>query len=349
MGNDNVPIEERKSKIREKFIKEKIKDIDIKIKEKFEMETEDFLHALCDKKYFKEKFLISHYKMYNLLQEIKTEIKELTKKQLTEIQIQEAIEKLTKKKIELADSRIELYICNVMGPGHEFIKFCADCFMTYGLVHVGILLDDICLQWGRGIFGESIVYPSKTVIHNDYIYAIELENKQIWDLIKETFNNLHDYISGRKKFEEMGILKAFEIADSQLDIIAEISTKYNVEKTYNIALENCQHFVKKIIKKLNLKVFTEGEVGRVLKIAEDKGDIIDFVYKDQIFNNRKELDDYITKCKFENLPNDHRRLLFCYNNVFDYYSRYRNEDKYKTTEELKLFWRTLSCREKFEN
>lgn len=157
---------------------------------------------------------------------------------------------------------------------------------------------------GEGEIPESIVNPSKTVIYNDYIYAIELENKQIWNLIKETFNNLPDYITGRIKFEEMGTIKAFEIADSQLDIIDEICTEYNVEKTYNIDFENCQHFVKKIMKKLNLNAFNEGEVRRVLKIAKDKGDIIDFVYKNKIFNNRKELDDYIINCNFNSLPYD---------------------------------------------
>ena len=99
---------------------------------------------------------------------------------------------------------------------------------------------------------------------------------------------------------------------------------------------------------MNLKLDTNGEVGRILKIAEDKGNIIDFVYYDKKFNTRKELDDFIIKCNFKELPNDHRRLLFCYKNVFEYYSRYRKDEKYKTTEEAKNFWRKLSCNEKFE-
>lgn len=347
MGNDTL--EYKKSKIREKLNKEKIKDLNQKIKDTFNMDVEDFILALADKNTFKEKFLIPHYKMYNLLQKLNTEIKELSKKELSENEIQSAINNLSQIKLELAESRIELYFCNAMEQGHNFIKFCADTAMTYGLTHTGLLIDDVVIQWGRGILGDSICHPAKTAKYNDYIYAIELENKEIWNFIKETFDNIYDYINGKKNLEEMGTIKAFQIADSQLDIIAETVVYYNVEKTYNIVFENCQHFVKKIIKKMNLKIDTYGEVGKILKIAEDKGDIIDFVYDNKIFKTRKELDDFIIKCNFKELPNDHRRLLFCYKNVFDYYSRYRKDEKYKTTEDAKIFWRKLSYNEKFEN
>ena len=347
MGNDSI--ENRKLKIREKLGKEKIEDLDDIIKEEFNMDVEDFILALADKKTFKEKFLIPHYKMYNLLQNLNTKIKELSKKELSENEIQSEVNNLSQIKLELAESRIELYFCNAMEEGHNFIKFCADIAMTYGLTHTGLLIDDVVIQWGRGKLGDSICHPAKTAKYNDYIYAIELENKQIWNLIKETFGNIYDYINGKKNLEEMGTIKAFQIADSQLDIIAEVAVYYNVEKTYNIVFENCQHFVKKIIKKMNLNLDTYGEVGRILKIAEDKGDIIDFIYNDQIFNTRKELDDFIIKCNFKDLPNDHRRLLFCYKNVFEYYSRYRKEEKYKATEEAKIFWRKLAECEKFEN
>jgi hypothetical protein len=146
----------------------------------------------------------------------------------------------------------------------------------------------------------------------------------------------------------MGTIKAFKIADNQLDSIAESCVYFNINKTYNLVLENCQSFVKNVLNKLKLKIIKDGEVGRILKIAQNEGDIIDFVYKDTVFKTRKELDNYILNCNFKQLPNDHRRLLFCYRNVFEYYSRYKNEDKYKTTEKAKEFWRSLSYSEKFE-
>ena len=344
----NTTLENRKSKIREKLNKENIKDLNNTIKQTFNMDVEDLILALADKNTFKEKFLIPHYKMYNLLKKLNTEIEELSKKDLSENEIQSAIKNLSQIKLELSESRIELYFCNAMEEGHNFIKFCADIVMTYGLTHTGLLIDDVVIQWGRGILGDSICHPAKTAKYNDYIYAIELENKQIWNLIKETFDDIYDYIKGKKKLEEMGTIKAFQIAESQLDIISETVVYYNVEKTYNIVLENCQHFVKKILNKMNLKLNTYGEVGRILKIVEDKGNIIDFVYNNNKFNTRKELDEFIIKCNFKDLPKDHRRLLFCYKNVFEYYSRYRKDEKYKATEEAKIFWRKLHYSEKFE-
>ena len=350
MGNNIQNVEIWRPKIQEKLNKEKIKNSHLyeEIKETFGMEINEFIYALGDKKIFKEKFLISHYKMYNLLQSINTEIDELRKRDLTEIEVQDAVKKLYQKKLELSESRIEIFFCNAMDKGHEFIKFCAETVMTFGLIHTGILIDDVVIQWGRGMLGDSLIHPAKTVKYNDYIYAIELENREIWDLIKETFNNITDYIKGTKKYEEMGTLKAFKIADSQLDSIAESCVYYNINKNYSLVFENCQHFVKNILNKIKLRIIKDGEVGRILKIAQDKGDIIDFVYKDKKFNSRNELDDYILKCNFKQLPNDHRRLLFCYRNVFEYYSRYRKEDKYKTTEKAKDFWKSLSYTEKFE-
>ena len=338
-----------KSKIEEKLKEEKIKTPTLyeKIKNTFNMEVEELICTLSDKNKFKEKFLISHYKMYNLLKTINNEINELRQKELSEIEIKESVEKLTQKKIELAESRIEIYFCNAMGKGHNFIKFCADTVMSFGLIHTGLLIDDICIQWGRGVLGDSLVHPSKTVMYDDYIFAIELENKQIWDLIKETFDNINEYINGKKNYEEMGTLKAFKIADSQLDAIAETCVYYNINKKYSLVFENCQHFVNNILKKLNLKIIKNGEVGKVLKITQDEGDIIDFIYKDNKFNTRNELDNYVSKCNFNQLPNDHKRLLFCYRNVFEYYSKYKNDDKYKTTEQAKELWRSLSYNEKF--
>ena len=58
----------------------------------------------------------------------------------------------------------------------------------------------------------------------------------------------------------MGTLKAFEIADNQLNQIAESCVELNKKKKYHIVLENCQHFVTNIVEKLKLKIYKEGEV-----------------------------------------------------------------------------------------
>ena len=352
MGNKQKSLEERRSKIREKLNLEYEENDDIytDIKSAHNMEVEDFIDALCDNQKFKETFLIPHYKMYNLLQRINIKVNELRERNLTEEEVKEALDEFEQIKLELSESKIELYFCNAVGGNPKCLKCLANMFMTYGLVHTGLLFDDVVIQWGRGLLGKSLINPSKSAKYNDYIYAIELDNKKIWDLIIETYNNIEDYITNKKDYNEMGTLKAFEIANEQLDIVAEQVVYYNVNKTYSLVFENCQHFVKSILKKINLNINKEGEVGRVLNIVEDKCDNIDFIYKDKTFNTRRDLDEYVLDCNFHQLPNDERKVLFCYRNVFEYYQRNNeNSEKYKTSEEARIFWNSLSKREKFDN
>ena len=81
---------------------------------------------------------------------------------------------------------------------------------------------------------------------------------------------------------------------------------------------------------------------------EDKGDIIDFIFNGTKFNNRKELDEFVLQIDFNILPIDQKRVLFCYRNVFEYYSRNKPDDeKYKTSEYAKEYWNELSLSEKF--
>ena len=352
MGNKQQNVEEWKSKIRVKLEKEKEEESDLydDIREIHGMEIEDFIFALGDQNTFKQTFLVNHYKMYILLQNINTKIDELRKKDLNEEEIKKEIIELEKIKLELAESKIELYFCNAVGGDPKCLKCLANMAMTYGLTHTGLLIDDVVIQWGRGLLGKSLINPSKSAKYNDYIYAIELDNKKIWDLIIETYDNIEDYITNKREYNQLGTLKAFEIADNQLNIIAQQCVYYNINKTYSLVFENCQHFVKSILNKINLNVNKEGEVGRVLKIVEDKCDNIDFIYKDNVFNSRRDLDEYVLNCQFEQLPKDERKVLFCYRNVFEYYQRNKpNEDKYKSSEEARTFWNKLSDREKFNN
>ena len=351
MGNKQKSLEEKRSKIREKLIAEYNENNHIytDIKSAHNMEVADFIDALSDEQKFKEAFLIPHYKMYNLLQKINIKVKELRGRNLSEEELKDALDELEKIKLELSESKIEIFFCNAVDGNPKYLKMLANIIMTYGLVHTGLLFDDIVIQWGRGLLGKSLIYPSKHAKYNDYIYAIELDNKKIWDFIIDTYNNIEDYITNKKDYNEMGTLKAFEIANEQLDIVAEQVVYYNVNKTYSLYFENCQHFVKSILKRIKLKINKTGEVGRVLNIVEDKGNNIDFIFKDKTFNTRRDLDEYVLDCDFHHLPNDERKVLFCYRNVFEYYQRNNeNSEKYKTSEEARIFWNSLSKKEKFE-
>ena len=337
-----------------KLINEKCEKENVNFEKEFEnikeytgLEKEDYLFSLKDVQTFKNKFLVPHYKMYNLLKKLNKEIFELKQKNLTEEEINLEIKNLQKIRTELANSRIELYFCNVLDS--NTLKPFANGVMPYGLLHVGLLLDDVCIQWGRSVLGKSIVNPSSDVIWSDYIFAIELENQPIWDLIKETFTNLKDYITNKKDYNKMGTIKALLIADTQLTIFAERGVKYNTKQNYNLVTKNCQHFAKTTIEQLGLKVDTSGEVGKVLKETKEKLNPFNFTFKGIEFKNRKDLDEYVLINDFSEFSKEERRVLFCYRNVYDFYARFKpNEDKYKSSPEALAYWNELAENEKFD-
>ena len=318
------------------------------IKKYHDLDLEDFIFIIGDRDAFKQKYLIPHYKLYTILEEINEKIKQLKDQKLSEKDLEEYMEYFEKKKLELAESKIEIYFCNAVGGDPKALKALANVAMPFGLLHTGLLIDDICIQWGRGKFGNSIVEPWKDVKYSDYIFAIELKNEQIWSLIKETYTNLKDYITSKKPYENMGTIKAFEIANTQLDQIAEISVDYNKNKKYHIVFENCQHFVTKILDKIKLKIYKGGEVEKVLKIAADKGNPFDFQFKDKMFKSRKELDEFALQIDFENLPYDQKMVLFDFRNVFEYYRKNgKNKEKYIPIDCAQEYWNELLKNEKF--
>jgi len=339
-----------KINIREKLAKESEgnKNIYEDIKKYHQLDFEDFIFVLGDRDAFKQKYLIPHYKMYNLLEEINEKIKSLRDQTLSEKELEESQEYFDKKKLELAQSKIEIYFCNAVGGDPKALKTLANIAMPFGLLHTGLLIDDICIQWGRGKFGVSIVEPWKDVKYGDYIFAIELQNEQIWSLIKETYNNLNDYITSKKPLENMGTVKAFEIANTQLDQIAEVAVEYNKNKKYHIVFENCQHFVTSILNKIKLKIYKDGEVGKILKIAGDKGNPFEFQFGDKAFKTRKDLDEFALQVDFEKLPYDQRMALFDIKNVFEFYRiNIPDKDKYDTADFAQEYWSELLKKEKF--
>ena len=317
-----------------------------KIKKFKVMEKDEYLFALQNVNTFKEQFLVPHYRLRNLLEIFNNEVELIRKEKLNGMLLMQKMKELKKMRRQMANSKIEIYFCNV--SNNEKLKPFANAVMPYGLLHVGIMIDDMAIQWGRSVLGKSLVLPSNDVLYDDYIFAIEIENKEIWNLIKETFHNLPDYLTGDLDSQKMGTKKAFEIADRQLTIIAEQSVEYNTDKSYNLVFSNCQHFANKLLDKLNLTVDKSGLVGKVLKMTMDKLNRFDFSFKGKEFKKREDLDKYLSINDFSQFSKDERRILFCYRNVFDYRARvFPNDDKYKSQEIALKLWDDLAEREKF--
>ena len=317
-----------------------------KIKKFKVMKKDEYLFALQNVNTFKEQFLVPHYRLRNLLEIFNNEVELIRKEKLNGMLLIQKMKELKKMRRQMANSKIEIYFCNV--SNNEKLKPFANAVMPYGLLHVGIMIDDMAIQWGRSVLGKSLVLPSNDVLYDDYIFAIEIENKEIWNLIKETFHNLSDYLTGDLDSQKMGTKKAFEIADRQLSIIAEQSVEYNTDKSYNLVFSNCQHFANKLLDKLNLTVDKSGLVGKVLKMTMDKLNRFDFSFKGKEFKKREDLDKYLSINDFSQFSKDERRILFCYRNVFDYWARvFPNDDRYKSQEIALKLWDDLAEREKF--
>ena len=217
---------------------------------------------------------------------------------------------------QMANSKMELFFCNASN-NRKLIPF-ANMFMTYGLIHVGIMIDEIMVNWGRSVLGNSFVIPWHDVFYDDYIFAIELINEDVVNLIKETFDNLKDYLTNKRDIKYIGTKKALVIIDRQLNAIAEESVRYIIDKNYSLVFQNCQNFINNITKKMGINVDTSGEVGKMLNIVKDKLNKFDFNFKETIFKKREDLDNYISNNNFMKFSKDERRLLLCFRNVYDY-------------------------------
>ena len=154
------------------------------IKRDHGLDLEDFIYILGDRDAFKQKFLEPHYKLYNILNEINEKIKDLRTQKLTEEELNKNLEYFEQKKLELAESKIELFFCNAVSGDPKALKVLANIAMPFGLLHTGLLIDDICIQWGRGLLGDSLVNPWKDVKYNDYIFAISNALRYIFPGIK---------------------------------------------------------------------------------------------------------------------------------------------------------------------
>ena len=167
----------------------------------------------------------------------------------------------------------------------------------------------------------------------------------VWNKLKSAAETLLNFLSGGS-FGKWSIGRA---NNQKLDIIAKICVNYNRYLYYNALHNNCQHFVKKILKEIGSDFNSEGEFGYIIKELEEKGKI-DFIFKGHNFRTRKELDEYVKNINFHSLCDNDKKLLICYKNTFDIYlTNDPNNLNYQTTEESKQFWKKLITNENFRD
>ena len=354
MNADDPGIETIKKKLLK--MKEKNPQFLEEIKRIYGLELDSFAVALGNAKLFKETFLLPNYKPNKILNDINKELSELQELKdfgdnMSEEEYEESINKLNERKKKLSESKFELILTECDASDTNFLfKSIINKIYDFGVLHSAISLDGTIIEWGRGPCGQDLVCPNLDII--SFLFSFEIKAKEddnffaiIWKKLKDAASFVLNFFSGGA-YGRWSLGKA---NDSKLDKIAEVCVMYNKHKYYNPATNNCQHFVKMILKKIDSDFSFDGEFGKIIKDLETKGKA-EFSFKGKIFNTRKELDNYVKSINFSSLSKNDKKLLMCYKNTFDIYLRSqkdeKDKEKFKSTKEDEYFWRDLIMKEK---
>ena len=338
--------------IRTKLRKETDKNPDLKnqIEKKYGVSFDEFAVALGDQEQFKKIFLLPHYKPDLILKEIEEVVKDTKELQelgccpLTEEEIRHAIDEINNRKSKLSEHKFELILteCQASDIKNILFKNFVNTVYEFGGLHSALSLDGTIIEWGRGPCGDSLVCPTMDL--RRFLFSFEVKAKEdegffasIGNIIKGAITSILDFFSGGA-FGRWSVGRA---NDQKLDKIAKICVQFNRSRFYNPISVNCQHFVKAILKAIDSDFVSDGEFRKIIESLEEKGKV-DFYFKGNYFNSRKQLDDYIKSIDFHGLSKNDKKLLICYKNTFDvYHMNDKNNEKYKTTEEARNYWNEL--------
>ena len=223
-----------------------------------------------------------------------------------------------------------------------------------GAMHAALSLNGIIFEWGNSILGTDLVIPH---INYRQIFNIAFELEEgIWARIRKFFKEI--FISFTNFFLNMlsPEWKLATIEMSQFASIAHICVQYNNQFYYDSTKRNCQKFVRAITDGLGIKIEFKGEMQREYEYFTTYCKL-DFKFKFHHFNTRKELDNFVMSCGFNNLEKDERKLLFLYRTSFETEKKSKEQErrltdedkmKYETTEEAEKYWKELELNERIE-
>ena len=285
------------------------------IKKIYGLDLKDFAFALGDEKVFKETFLLPKYRPFKIINEINKDLFHLKNlgeniTEQTEQILENTINKLNERKTNLCQTKLELILtqCDASDQNFLFRKF-INTIYEFGVLHSAISLDGTIIEWGRGPCGQNLVCPNLDI--KRFLFAIEIKAKEDKNFFRSLLNIIGKaitFIIDAITFGKFGIWILGIANDDKLDKIAKICVLFNKYQYYNCRTNNCQHFVKKILKAIESDFTFEGEFGKIIKKLENEGKI-DFIFKNKTFNTRKELDKYVKSIDFSSLSKNDKKLL----------------------------------------
>jgi len=314
---------------------------------------------LSNKQLFKQFFFSNIYRetvlehIDDLIREVKNP-KEYTPEEIENFlkKVRENFKKLNKEK-GLTYLLRPIYYAELPIIGY-FVRKHASKEYTDGALHAALSLSGKIIDWGNCSFCNSLVIPSP---HYNQIFNVSFElEESFWKILGNFFYNI--FVSFVNFFinifnPEWRLRTVYE---REIDDIIDICINYNINNDYNYENKNCQSFVREILKKLDFKLETifKGEMKRELNYLKENGKL-DFNFKNNHFEIRKQLDEFMKKCNLKKLKNDDKKLLFLYKSSFETMKKCKEENgelteenkgKYETTEEAEKFWQDLALKEK---
>ena len=324
------------------------------IKKIYNLELNDFVFALGNEKVFKETFLLPKYRPFKIIKEINRELYDLQnnfqnlEENLIIEELNNTIKKINERKKNLCQTKLELILteCDASDTHFLFRKVINKIY-EFGVLHSAISLDGTIIEWGRGPCGQNLVCPNLDI--KRFLFAFEIKGKEDNNFFKKIIVNIGEaitFILNIITFGHYGKWYLGMVNDIKLDKIAKICVSFNKEEYYNARKNNCQHFVKRILNEIESDFTFDGEFGKIIEKLENEGKI-DFIFRDETFNSRKQLDKYVQSIDFSSLSKNDKKLLISYKNTFDIYLK---NDKYnrrfQTINEDEEFWEYIITKEK---
>ena len=345
--------------IKDKLSKEMKKNPNLKeqIQKKYDVSFEEFSVALGDAELFKKVFLLPKYKPDKIMNEINEELSQVKEFKdmgcpLTEAEINETIRRINDRKSKLSEHKFELILteCQASDIKNILFKSFVNARYEFGALHSALSLDGTIIEWGRGPCGDSLVCPTMDI--KRFLFAFEVKAKEDKGFFKALGAMISAAITAVLNFFSGGAYGRWSVGranDKKLDKIAKICTMFNRMKFYNPFSNNCQHFVNQVLKAIESDFSSQGEFREIIRKLENEGKV-DFYFRGNYFNSRKDLDNYVKTINFNSLYRDEKKLLLCYKNTFDIYLQNdKDNERYKTTDEARKMWNELISKETFDD
>lgn len=187
--------------------------------------------------------------------------------------------------------RVKLVISSIK-PSAFQKKFGVLPAFPYGMVHTGLLVGPVVLEWGL----EGIVIPSMV---QDYHMKHSMMCMDV------------DWADGSS---------AHFVSTDQVGELCTAVCKWNVNKNYNQLLANCQQFVEDCLRQLDLKFFDQpgSENLKLFMKQLTKGvtsQNVQFSFQDEVFDSHSKLDSWYDANQGTLSPGD-RALLKAYDRAF---------------------------------